>query len=483
MITRFLSVFFLAFFVSTFFIVPSVSAVIDQRCFTKPQCLKEVNPKGFVNNTTETIEVCGAKNAHNEPLGFCLPAGEVSTQITINRKGTFVHLGEYVETVYQFSIATISVVAIIMILIAGLQWMASAGSPERISSAKKRIISALIGLLLAVFSFVILQTINPYLVRLRLPQIWAINQQGISTAFCSDLPSGTFVDRNESGSYTLKKNDGVCNKEYFVKDTGGLQCSGTKCPSGNTCTRQQNNTFACEEGNITGTIYASSPQAISLAQSTADVGTVTTFERYALRNLIADTVYDLFVGGWEWEWADEPTIYYVCEDGTHDDLSTNESKDPKDDANLDPSTATQFYGITVDGNTEIDGAAKRCADVASTLKGFLLYLDMNQHFSVDDEGHFIGVDKSRGINVTDTNSNTDTIGDLKSANKNIFITAESLKRGIRINVNSEAIPNNDNDLTTELLSDVFDIFPYLTETGICAGSFGALCTGLKFIVD
>ena len=73
-------------------------------------------------------------------------------------------LGEYISAVYKFAVAAGSVVAVVMIIIAGFQWTASGGGQEGIASAKKRIVASVIGLILLVGSYTLLYTINPNLV-------------------------------------------------------------------------------------------------------------------------------------------------------------------------------------------------------------------------------------------------------------------------------------------------------------------------------
>lgn len=72
-------------------------------------------------------------------------------------------LGEYLKGVYQYAVMGFGILAIIMIIISGVQWTLF-GSTEQKSEIQKRIIGALSGLLLAVSSYVILYTINPKLV-------------------------------------------------------------------------------------------------------------------------------------------------------------------------------------------------------------------------------------------------------------------------------------------------------------------------------
>ena len=68
---------------------------------------------------------------------------------------------------FPLMLASAMVLAVLMIIFAGFQWMAGAVSPPQVEEAKKKIWAAVIGLTLALTSFLILKTINPDLVSLR----------------------------------------------------------------------------------------------------------------------------------------------------------------------------------------------------------------------------------------------------------------------------------------------------------------------------
>lgn len=76
-------------------------------------------------------------------------------------------LGEYIAAVYRYAVAIASLVAAVMIIVAGFQWTASGGSADAITSAKKRIVGAVTGLVLALGSYTILYAVNPELVQFR----------------------------------------------------------------------------------------------------------------------------------------------------------------------------------------------------------------------------------------------------------------------------------------------------------------------------
>jgi hypothetical protein len=74
-------------------------------------------------------------------------------------------LAGYLEWLFTFAISIAGILAVLMIVIGGMQYITAYGNPSRIENAKNRITQALIGLLLAVSAWLILYTINPDLVK------------------------------------------------------------------------------------------------------------------------------------------------------------------------------------------------------------------------------------------------------------------------------------------------------------------------------
>lgn len=75
----------------------------------------------------------------------------------------------YFAAVYNVAVSLAIILSITMIVIGGIQYIASGISPSQKNDAKQRITYAIGGLLLALMSFLILQTIDPDLVKLQLP--------------------------------------------------------------------------------------------------------------------------------------------------------------------------------------------------------------------------------------------------------------------------------------------------------------------------
>lgn len=77
------------------------------------------------------------------------------------------NLNALVAWFYYFIVSIAGIAAFFMLVWGGFEWLSSAGSPAKIAEARDKISSALIGLLLILASYLILQVINPELVILK----------------------------------------------------------------------------------------------------------------------------------------------------------------------------------------------------------------------------------------------------------------------------------------------------------------------------
>ncbi len=78
-------------------------------------------------------------------------------------------IAEYVKYIFNFAIAFVGLIAFGVLVWSGTQCFTSAGKPDALSSAKSRIKSTFLGVLLLLFSYLILITINPQLIIFHLP--------------------------------------------------------------------------------------------------------------------------------------------------------------------------------------------------------------------------------------------------------------------------------------------------------------------------
>ncbi|MBI1961555.1 MAG: hypothetical protein HYS45_02545 [Parcubacteria group bacterium] len=154
-------------------------------------------------------------------------------------------LSDYIRGVYRLLIGLAALFAVVMIIIGGYQWIFSGGSSDKTGAAKKRIFGAAVGLMLALLSYIILNTITPRLVALRLPDVTPVRTIGFSNQdncndennlavkqFCKDT-SSCLADKSASfPKFTRGLDDARCGSRYLVssdlKTTSG-ECGGDVC--------------------------------------------------------------------------------------------------------------------------------------------------------------------------------------------------------------------------------------------------------------
>lgn len=408
------------------------SAQIDQRCWKRDQCEKAraemgLHPgqaaDGFYQGA-DTRAACGEKDAAGNELGFCLPGGSTVTNISFGGKREFSNIGEFISDMFQYSIIVAGILAVIMIIIAGFQWTMSGGSPERIGSAKKRIGGAVIGLVIAVLSFTILNTINPNLVNIRLPQTWMVNTQGIAPPFCAQIignklaalgPTSkpmTPADKEkkiEQATYTIEPAQAACGTDYLVNGTGGQTCTGTLCPSANTvCVNS-----ACVKGKIAGKIYNSS--------------------------LIKKYFPDVFTEQWGDDLIDgaETEIWAICNEEEYEEVSGVNSY-------LTATGDAHFYNVIAE-DTDIIEAIKECG---GSVKGFALVMEMDEATDPTDEDHMIGRrPNGDAVDLGEWNAVPSNIKHIVSTGKenSYFISQKQMLDGFSFNIDISVIMDIDDD--------------------------------------
>ena len=74
-------------------------------------------------------------------------------------------LGELISNIFNYSLWILGIAVFLMIFAAGFKWLTAAGSAGKIQEAKSMIYNAIIGAIMLLSSVIILQTINPDLVK------------------------------------------------------------------------------------------------------------------------------------------------------------------------------------------------------------------------------------------------------------------------------------------------------------------------------
>lgn len=109
-------------------------------------------------------------NGVESKLNLCYPTFEIGgTTYSLNNLTPGRELSEIIAWFYYFIVIISGFAAFAMLVFGGFKYLSSAGNPTAISDAKDIIQKALLGLLLILISYLILQVINPDLILLREP--------------------------------------------------------------------------------------------------------------------------------------------------------------------------------------------------------------------------------------------------------------------------------------------------------------------------
>lgn len=99
--------------------------------------------------------------AATDPLGKLqeVGAGEAGPY----NEATDTTMAEIIGQVIQAALSLLGIIFIILIIISGYQWMTAGGNEDQVNKAKKRMTSAIIGLVVTISSYAIWALISNYL--------------------------------------------------------------------------------------------------------------------------------------------------------------------------------------------------------------------------------------------------------------------------------------------------------------------------------
>lgn len=376
--------------------------------------------------------------------GKCLPGGQTVTQISFGGKNKFRHIGDLILTVYNLALSVASIIAVGVFILAGFQWVTSAGNSEAVMSAKHRMAGAMMGLFLAFCSYFILNAVNPALVSLRLPQIWMVRAQHLVPQFCSAAPMGSVFayvkpsseqmgdikpTGNEEFKFTYANppkdpsdTSFYCGNRLFLKDGGSRACYGDVCPNNGLCVdfggKDANNPYHCLDNTVVAGKIVYQP----LIDPSCLNGAIPLTGR--------------LTEGWVKPLAVTPnkhSLIGLCKDGKGE-VSTAQT--PVTIQGKD----VQYYSITSNRIQTVEQAESQCAKYGG-LAGFVLIFHMDEACDPTDETHYIG---RNGIDLGD-----DVF--FKQNRQNIVLSPEylipssSIKAGLILNIDATRIYDMDED--------------------------------------
>ena len=154
---------------------------------------------------------------------------KLNLQIKIGEMTVVSDLGEYLNALYKWLMVAGFTFAIVMTMIGGLQYVISAGSGGS-SEGKKRITNGVTGLILLFCVYLILYTVNPYLVKLQVPKLPMIKTIVLATGdSCENMiKAGYTVDAGDK-----EKKCGTIGKVTKAPEdkqvSDGTTCDFTSC--------------------------------------------------------------------------------------------------------------------------------------------------------------------------------------------------------------------------------------------------------------
>lgn len=192
--------------------IQSVMAVASHRffCFILLSVIA-LSVAAVFSSFPETTFAQGGEYTFLEPF----PSPGEAPLVQASRQDLFVR---YAKTVFNVSLGAAGILAVLMLVVAGVQYTLGAVSEQAKSDAKDRIRSAILGLLIVLAAYLILWTINPDLVRLEL-NVPAITEFMPSPGGAPPLPSLPPVcpGCNPAEGYS------------FPQKAPGAGCSGSTC--------------------------------------------------------------------------------------------------------------------------------------------------------------------------------------------------------------------------------------------------------------
>jgi len=128
---------------------------------------------------------------------------------------TVTGLPQYIGVVYNFSIGLLAILALLMVVMGGFSWITAAGNETKITAAKTTLVQAIIGLVIGLGSFVLLNTINPNLVT------FSFSIPTIETSY-----SGSSSSSGSGGGSCTVPDSGNCAPDFLAAHGAGDYFTG-----------------------------------------------------------------------------------------------------------------------------------------------------------------------------------------------------------------------------------------------------------------
>lgn len=206
-------------------------------CFTKDICTKQ---NGVLDTKQATDCIPGQNYCFPDPekaekvkLNVAIP-NPVNPSSPLTLTGD---IGEYINSLFSFIIYGGMVIAIVMVMVGGLQYTLGASSKDGVSKGKERIKNGITGLVLLLCVNLIASTVNPYLIKLKVPEFPMVKRIDlIDAASCETMEIEHIIKAIDGKDIPAdQKKCGTSGTIVSKKDGGSVagatSCDYKKCPN------------------------------------------------------------------------------------------------------------------------------------------------------------------------------------------------------------------------------------------------------------
>ncbi|MDA1038462.1 MAG: pilin [bacterium] len=145
-------------------------------------------------------------------------------------------IGGYIAAVYKWLMGAAAVFAVLMFTVGALMYMLSAGKSDLLGKGKEHMKNALIGFVLLLATFLILQTVNPQTLSLQPPSVPKVRSLPFSQGEqgCEAYYEGGYTLEETTGNNKYQKDSENDGSPYNITSTGtcGKKMEVIKLPNG-----------------------------------------------------------------------------------------------------------------------------------------------------------------------------------------------------------------------------------------------------------
>lgn len=179
--------------------------------------------------------------AANIPFVAIAHAVTISMNLPGTANATSSGPGAFVANFYQFALMIGGVLAFGVVVYGGVRYMASVGNPSGQSDAKEWIEAALLGLLLLVGAYFVLNVVNPQLTTLGLPTLQTVSQTPTTTQATIQSAIASCLAACTDASCTAACNSQGASLQSAFNGT----CTPSTCSSNQSCQNDGNGGHIC----------------------------------------------------------------------------------------------------------------------------------------------------------------------------------------------------------------------------------------------